>query len=495
MTLDPRTPVLVGGGQLNSRAGGREPVDLIADAAYVAAENAGSPRLLTAIDTIRIVGLLSWRYRDPGLLVADRIGASPRSTGYTGNGGNTPQTLLNAAAADILAGRADVVLIGGAEAWRTRMSLRGQGLRPEWTTQDDEIPAAPRLTVEVGMDAISERRIGLDRPAFVYPLFEQAIRIAAGRTHAEQRETIGALWSGFSKIAATNPHAWSRREYAPSEIGTPSPDNRWISWPYTKLMNSNNMVEQGAALLLCSAEAAQRHGVPRDRWVFPQSGTEARDTTAIVERGQLHRSPAIRIAGARALELAGVGVDDLTYVDIYSCFPSAVQIAAAELGLPLDDPGMPLTQTGGLTFAGGPWNNYSTHAIATVAARVREFPGSYGLVTANGGYLTKHSFGVYSTEPPLQGFRCEDVQSEVDREPTTSGLTAYEGTATIESWTVVHGRDGAPERAFFAARTPDGARTLASSGETDWLADLESEDVAGSRIEIRADGTCVEAGR
>ena len=108
-------------------------------------------------------------------------------------------------------------------------------------------------------------------------------------------------------------------------------------------------------------------------------------------------------------------------IDVYSCFPSAVQVAANELGLPIGDPSRPLTVTGGLTFAGGPWNNYVTHSIATMAERLVANPGQRGFITANGGYLTKHSFGVYGTEPPSHEFRWEDVQSDVDREPTRGG--------------------------------------------------------------------------
>lgn len=353
MTLDPRTPILVGTGQVDERGGGVEPVDLMVRAAREAAADAGSARLLELVDSVRVVGLLSWRYRDPGALVGERIGATVRHTGYSGNGGSTPQVLVNGAAEDIAAGRADVVLIGGAESWRTRMKLRAQKQRPEWSVQDESVPAAEIMVTDVPMADESERRIGLDRPSYVYPLFEQALRVSAGRSLEEHREFIGGLWSRFSKIAATNPNAWVQREYTAAEIATPSPENRMISTPYTKLLNSNNMVDQGAVLLMCSVETAARLGIPRENWVFPQSGTESHDTYAIAERGALDGSPAIRIAGARALELAGIGLDDVAHVDVYSCFPSAVQVAANELGLALDDPGRPLTVTGGLTFGGG----------------------------------------------------------------------------------------------------------------------------------------------
>ncbi|UYP21117.1 acetyl-CoA acetyltransferase [Rhodococcus sp. Z13] len=488
MTLDPRTPVLVGGGQINERDGGVEPVDLMVRAARAAAEQAGSMRLLELVDSVRVVGLLSWRYRDPGALVGERIGANVRHTGYSGNGGSTPQVMVNAAAEDIATGRADVVLIGGAESWRTRTRLRKQKLRPEWTVQDETVPAAEILVTDVPMEAESERRIGLDRPSFVYPLFEQALRVTSGRSPEEHQRFIGELWSRFSAVAAGNPHAWVQREYGADEIALPSADNRMISTPYTKLLNSNNMVDQGAAVLVCSAETATRLGIPRENWVFPQSGTESHDTYAIAERAALDRSPAIRIAGARALELAGIGLDDVEHVDVYSCFPSAVQVAAHELGLPLDDLSRPLTITGGLTFGGGPWNNYVSHSIAAMLTRLRENPGSYGLVTANSGYLTKHAMGVYRTEPPAGGFRRLDVQAEVDAEPTTPALVSYEGAATAESWTVVYGRDGEPERAFLAARTPTGERVLAVGTDAGELARLAAEDVAGEKVAVTPDG-------
>src|SRR5690606_39155070 len=249
----------------------------------------------------------------------------------------------------------------------------------------------------------------------------------------------------FSEVAAGNPHAWIQRAYTAEEIRTPTADNRMIGFPYTKLMNSNNAVEQGAGVILCSAERAEALGVPRDRWVFPHSGTDAHDHSFVSNRESLGRSPAMRLAGGRALELAGDGVDDLAHIDLYSCFPSAVEIAAHELGLALD---RQLPVTGGLSFAGGPWNNYVMHSIATMADVLREDPGSVGLVSANGGFITKHAFGVYSTEPPADGFRHADVQDEVDALPARALCEEPDGDGTVEAWTVMHDRDGAPERAI-----------------------------------------------
>jgi acetyl-CoA C-acetyltransferase len=253
-------------------------------------------------------------------------------------------------------------------------------------------------------------------------------------------------------------------------------------------MNSNNMVDQGAALILTSAEQAKRLQIPAERWIYPHAGTDAHDTPAIAERDELHRSAAIRIGGARVLELAGLGIDDVDYVDLYSCFPSAVQVAAAELGLSVEDPARPLTVTGGLTFAGGPWSNYVMHSIATMAELLVANPGRRGLITANGGYLTKHSFGVYGSEPPAE-FRWEDVQSTVDREPTRDGLVTWEGVGTVEAWTTPFDRDGHPDKTFLAVRTPEGARTLAVITDSAAAQTSVREDIGGAKVAVAADGS------
>lgn len=482
--------MLIGYGQVNHRdeidpnRRSVEPVDLMAAAARQAAD----ARVIEAVDSIRVVNILSAQYRDPGLLLGQRIGASDFTTLYSPVGGNVPQALVNQACLDIQRGRAQVVLLAGAETWRTRRGLRANGGKLEWTEQDDSVPMAQISGDDVPMAGDAEIRIRLDRPAYVYPMFEQALRIANGEPIEQHRRRIGELWARFNAVAVDNPHAWIRKPVTAEEICEPGPQNRMISWPYTKLMNSNNMVDQGAALVLSSVEQARRLQVPADRWIYPQAGTDAHDTSAIAERDELHRSAAIRIAGGRALELAGLRIDDIDYVDLYSCFPSAVQVAAAEFGLPVDDPTRPLTVTGGLTFAGGPWSNYVMHSIATMAELLAANPGRRGLITANGGYLTKHSFGVYGTEPPAE-FRWEDAQPTVDREPTCAGLVEWEGVGTVEAWTTPFDREGRPEKAFVAVRTPDGSRTLAVITDSAAAQATVQEDIGGAKVAVSADGS------
>ncbi len=490
MPIDPRTPVLIGGGQLNQRVDrgdlALEPVDMIVEAARRAAEDAHiTGEGLREIDSARVVALFSWRYRDPAALVVERLGAALKETALTAMGGNSPQSLVNTTCLDIQAGRNDLVLLGGAEAWRTRMAARSADNRPAWTEQPDDVAPTRTLGHDETLSAPGEMARGILMPVQVYPLFEQAIRIGAGRSIEDHTVLISELWARFSDVAAMNPNAWIQQAYTAEEIRTPGPENRMVGFPYTKLMNSNNSVEQAAAVLLCSAERAESLGVPRDRWVFPLAGTDAHDHYFVSERHDLRSSPAIGAAGRALFELAGTTPDDVNHVDLYSCFPSAVEIGAAELGFDLD---RQLTVTGGLSFAGGPWNNYVMHSIATMAQVLRDDPGSVGLCSANGGYITKHAFGLYSTEPPAAGFRHAHPQDEVDASPRRELCEEHDGEVTIESWTVMHARDGQPENGIAACLLDDGRRAWGTTQEPAQLKAMLVDELAGHRARLTPDG-------
>ena len=494
MALDPRTPVLVGVGQWSNRVDrgepAAEPVDMMAEALRRAAADSGATGdVLVGADAIRVVSVLSRRYRNAARLVAERIGALPRDEAVSPIGGNEPQALVSQACLDIAAGDADTVLICGGEAWRTRSSTPPDELG--WTTQDDSVPAARLTAPEAELNHPAEVARQIYMPTQVYPLFEQAVRHAAGRSVDDHLVHVSELWARFGAVAADNPHAWIRDAMSAEEIRTPSARNRWVCWPYTKVMNANNAVEQSAALIVCSAEKATALGIPRDRWVFPQAGTQAHDTYAVSHRPDLASSGAIRLASRELFALSGRSLDDVAHVDLYSCFPSAVEIGAAEIGLAID---RQLTVTGGLSFAGGPWNNYVTHSIATMAGLLRDDPGALGLITANGGYVTKHALGLYSTEPPAGGFRWADVQDAVDALPRREVCETVDdtvgGTATVESWVVQHDREGAPERVIASCLLDDGRRTWATSADEAALAEMVSgAEQIGRAVKIDAAGT------
>lgn len=489
-SLDPRTPVLVAVGQVDQRIddplAAKEPVALLADAARAAQTDAGTDRLLAALDTVAVIRILSTKYRDPGVLVAQELGIEPRRTVATDDGGNYPQTLINRACADIAAGDADAVLIGGAEAWRTRSAGRRDDLDLGWTVQGDDIEPTAVVMNDEPLAHPGEWARGVMMPIEIYPLFENALRAAEGWTTDEHRDRLAQLWSGFSSVAAKNPNAWIQRSFTPQEIREATPDNRMVGFPYTKLMNANNAVEQAACVVVCSVERARSLGISSDRWVFPWSGTDAHEHWHVSNRWSLAEAPAIRLAGRRALTLAGVGVDDLAHIDVYSCFPSAVQIAAKEIGLGTD---RPLTVTGGLSFAGGPWNNYVSHSIATMVQRLREDAGEVGLVTANGGFLTKHAFGVYATTPPPGGCRHENLQAEVDALPRRNLAETYAGEVTVESSVVMHDRSSAPVKAIVSCLLADQQRAWANTTDPDAMATFVATETAGSAGHLGGDGS------
>lgn len=497
MPLDPRLPVVVGGGQWSNRVDRGEspvePVDLVAEALRRAAVDAGGDsRLLTEADAVWIVQMLSWRYTDPAASVAARLGATPRDTALSPMGGNEPQALVAQACRDIASGTRDLVLVGGAESWRSR-SKAGGGKELGWTTLGDG-PSTParRTGDEAPLNHPGEIAHGIAMPTQVYPLFEQAFRHARGRSVDEHLDHLGLLWARYSEVAAGNPHAWVQQALSPEQVRTPSAGNRWITWPYTKVMNANNAVDQGAGLIVTSVERARALGVPADRWVFPWAVADAHDHYAVSHRADLASSPAVRLAGRSLFSLVDRGVDDVAHVDLYSCFPSAVQVAAHELGLSLDGD-RDTTVTGGLSFAGGPWNNYVSHSIATMLGVLRTDAGALGLVTANGGYLTKHALALYSTEPPPSGaFRSLSVQDEVDALPARElcedvGPSGVSGS--VETWGVTHDRGGAPEKAIATVLLDDGRRAWATTTAPEALAELVSgRELIGRAVKITPAG-------
>ena len=505
MPLDPRTPVLVGVGQVGQRSEvdvpisqRTEPVALMADALRAAADDChgdgAGARLLSRAQTLRIMVPLCWGYVNPGLLVSRTLGIEPGEQVLTAIGGNSPQSMTNQTALAIAAGELDVALIVGAECIGSRTAARRHPDSPlSWTVQGPETP--PPVPFGTDRLAVSELELerGLGRPSQVFPLFENALRAAAGEGIDEHQKKVSELYARFSEVAAGNPHAWSRRAYNAEEIRTVTADNRMIGFPYPKLMNANDRVDQGAALIMCSVAAARAANVPEERWLFPVSGADANDHWFLSNRSDFHSSPAIGAAGRAALALAGRSIDDVEFLDLYSCFPCAVQIAAAELGISIDD-ARPLTVTGGLTFAGGPGNNYVTHSIAAMADKLRSRPGAVGLVTGLGWYVTKHSVGLWSTTPPQGGFRHDNPQPQVDASPRREAAAAdFEGDVVVESYTVIHGRDGSPERALLALLTsaPSGKdqRAWATTTDSDEMAALMAEEGCGRAGRISGKGT------
>lgn len=485
--LPPETPVLVGAGQVVRRdepSPGEEPVELMTQALRAAAHDAGSDLLARASGLV-VVDPLTWRYRDPVTLVADRLRIAPRHRVRTTIGGQLPQQLVGWAAERIACGEHDMVLICGAEAGRSVRAAERAGMAPPWPRQSPRVPEPERFGDDRDPIAAEERAVGLARPLDYYPLFENALRRAAGRTIAAHTAHIAQLWSRFSRVAETNPYAWSRAAVSAARITRVEPGNRMVNFPYRKLMNANPLVDMAAALIVCSAGVARAAGVASDRWVFPWAAAESNEHWYVGHRWDLAASPAIAANGRTALSATGVGIDEVRYVDVYSCFPSAVQVAASALGLPDDDPARPLTLTGGLTFAGGPGSNYVSHSLATLVKLLRADPEALGLVTGNGWFLTKHTLGLYGGAPPPRRFRRLQPQSGVDALPRRQVAVGVDGPAVLETYTVLH-VPGAPPRAICAVLLPDGRRQWATSAEPEVVSALQTQELLGVSMTVRS---------
>lgn len=492
--------MLVGAGQvlqppdpdvdLTDRA---EPVGLMVGALEEAARDCGGTagrRLLERAQSLRVMVPLSWPYIDPAALVADRLGISPAEHALTAIGGNGPQTVAAATSGEIAAGTLDVALLTGAECTWTRLAARRHPARPVlgWTTQPAATPRPVMLGTERTPVTDTEFQRGLDRPRNVFPLFENALRAASGESIEDHQARLGRLWARFSDVAASNPYAWARTAYGPEEIETVTPDNRMIAFPYPKRMNANDRVDMGAAVILCSLEAARTAGVDDDHLVFPLAAADANDHWFLSHRDDLHSSPAMAACSAAVLDTTGLGVDDLDHMDLYSCFPCAVQLAAAAWGVDVDDPGRPLTVTGGLGFAGGPGNNYVTHSLATMAGLLRRQPGAVGLVTGLGWYVTKHSAGLWSSAPGRGPFRHVSPQAQVDATAQRTPATDAEGDMTVETYTVIHDRSGQPDLGIVALLDAEGRRAWGNVTDAEALAELEVREGCGRPAKLHADG-------
>ena len=401
-------------------------------------------------------------------------------------GGNSPQWLVNRAASAIVDGSCAVTLIAGVEAQRSARAAKAQGV----TRDEGRTDLAPdeRVGDDLPGWGPAELAVHLLAPMHIYTLFESVLAARAGHDTATHRRALGELMAPFTEVAAANPYAWFREVRTADELATVSPDNRIVCEPYTKRMTAFPGTDQAAALVVCSLAEARRAGV-EDRAVFVWAGAEATDVRAVSARPDPGRSPAIAAAGAALFAAASaaagrpVGIDDVACMDLYSCFPSAVQFAAEALGIAHDDR-RGLTVTGGLPYFGGPGNDYSTHAIATLTDRLREgTDDGLGLVTSVGWYVTKNALGLYGATPPPAGFHRGDTtgaQAAIDGAAVeVAGSLDAPETATVVAATVWRDNDGSAAGAPVIARLADGRHMALAAADDQVTAAMGATDIPG----------------
>lgn len=484
------TPVIIGVAQRSwrERDPQRTPVDALEEVTLAALQDCGSVRVRGAIDALAHVPFLLTQ--EPSLAnlmptgvlssLSERLGVKASQYGAVA-GGNLPQTMINKMAAALVRGEHRVVVVTGVELLNSLFGqLRaGQGA-PDWSTgcEDDA------TQLDSSTDALTagpEYVHGLREPIAAYPLFETALRHASGRSMSEHDAVLGSLVSAMSRVAASNPLAWKQDFVTPKAALSTANRNRLICHPYTKLMNAIISVDMAASAVLTTAATARELGVPPEQWVYLWGSADANDTWYLSERAQLHCSPALRAASMAALGQCGLGIEDVALFDLYSCFPCAVQVACDAIGLGLDDP-RGVTVTGGLPLFGGPGNNYSLHAIAEMVSKLRAQRDDVGMVTANGGYLTKHSVGLYSGSAPSRPWsppENDSLQGAIDQLPHPTVVDSATGSLCIDAYTVRYEGDE-PAIGIVLGTLADGQRCLAhTEAEPEIFTRLVSEDCVG----------------
>jgi acetyl-CoA C-acetyltransferase len=491
--------VIIGVGEASERIDAKDyaalsPVELAARAAQAAIADAAAARppaaeieVIAAIRQFEISGPRAvapfGRSNNLPRSVARRIGAEPARAILEPVGGQGPQHLVNEFAQAIGRGEAGLALFVGAEAISTIRHLAGRGETRDWAETEDGELEDRGYGVEHLIDPELAQH-GARTPIQVYALYENARRAKLGLDRARYGLEMGRLFAPFTEVASGNPHAMSQELFSAEALASIDARNRLVADPFPRRMVARDQANQGAAVLLASVAKARELGVPDERWVYLHGGADVTERMPL-QRQDLSAYPAAGLAGRRALELAGISQADVALFDLYSCFPVAVFDVRDELGVAADDP-RPLTVTGGLPFFGGAGNNYSMHAIASMVRALRERPGAYGFVGANGGFLSKYSVGLYSTTPARwTGFDSSDLQAEVDAwaAPATAPAEALDGV--VETYTIDYGRE--PHPGVLVCRTAAGERFVAAVEDPALVERMIADDPLGAEVRTRRD--------
>lgn len=497
MAVDSRTPVIVGVGQFTERIDdpayrGMSAVELAAAAAEAALADTGAGSAAVAAEIDTVFGLRQFEISGPmpatlgksnnyPRSVMNRLGGNPARVVLEPVGGQSPQKLVTEAGNLIVGGDADVVMIMGSEPGSTAKYFANRDDKPDFTENVDGQLEDRGHQIYSYIDEYTVTH-GLTGAPVQYGLLDNARRSRLGLGVAEYRHQMAQLFAPMSKVAAKNPFSSSPVERSVEEVETVTDENRMICDPYPRLLVARDTVNQGAAAVMMSVEAARRLGVPEDKWVFVHGHSDLIEQP-LLKRVDLGASPAAVHAGHEALRVAGLGVDDIATFDLYSCFPFPVFVMCEALGLTADDP-RGLTLTGGLPYFGGPGNSYSLHGIAETVAQMRDRPGKFGFVGANGGIMSKYSVGIYSTEPAQwPTSRSAELTAQVAELPTVEVTKSPNGAGTVETYSVRH--DWPVRTGIIVGRLDsDGSRFMATSEDADLVALMSEGDPLGAKLTV-----------
>lgn len=477
MQISPQTPVLVAWAAVEQRED--DPLAALDAAGLMvrAARQALPEEALAQVDWVGATEGLT-RYPDPARLVAEAVGA-PHAHTVLARLGVMQQTLISSALTAVTSGAARLALVTGGEAKHRARRAKVTGVEAPVTEQSADV--VPDEVHEPSQELIldCEIRAGLAMAVGFYAVMESAYRARRGESLDANRRRLGELYARFTEIAADNPHADRREVLSAHDISQGSPV---LAHPYTARMVSSWTVDQAAALFVCTAATARELGVDPSRWVVPLVAVESNHMPSLTSRPDLTRSAAMRTMAAAAEEATGLPPADVELLELYSCFPIAVAMAAEGLGVP---EGRDLTLTGGMPFAGGPFNNYVFQATCRAAdLLVAGDRPAQALVSCVSGLYTKQGFTVWSSAPGDRPFSLVDVTEQVRAaEPELPVVSVEEGTGTVAGCTVLHDR-GEPQRAVAVIDLADGSRTTCGSSDPAVIAELLSQECVGRRAVI-----------
>lgn len=477
-----RVPVVIGVGELADRPenvlNALDPAGLMVAALQRATDDAGGSDLLARLDRIDIINEISWPYPDPEAELRARLNRPDLETYYWPVGGQTPITALHKAAIDIQAGRASLIAVCGGEAQNSVRRADKEQIVLPWPARD----SCFRPLRGGDYQNATAQALELTSPVNVYPLYENASRVAWGQTFEAAQKESARIWAHNSRIAARRNTAWLGTEVEPKTILSSEGGNRLIAWPYRKLMVANPIVNQGAAFIVSSLAVALEMKIPRKRLVFVHGGAAADEPRDILARRDYCRSQAMEGVLNYTAKLA----DGHVATELYSCFPCVPKMARRVLGLSDEDA---LSVTGGLTFFGAPLNNFMGHAIVAMVQQLRART-RWGLLYGQGEYVTKHHAVILGMEMPKQAME-EDYRLHDVEHAASSGAPlldqSYRGSVKLETYTVLFDREQEWRHAVVIGRTPDGCR-IASRVEASDRGTIErlthSVEPVGSRGEI-----------
>ena len=413
---------------------GLDCAELMSEAARRAVTDSGGAAFGERVDLVLATQGLSMLADGAGRVAAaiDR----PEATAVTYQVGIPQQALLNHAFRAVRSGEARAVLVVGGETKRRDDLARRAGVELAAPRAFDG-PVDELVEPEGEIVARPEIDIGAVAPVQQYALIDAARRAAHGWSLDDHRDDIAEMWAAFNTVAQRNPNAAFPAPMTAAQIREPGDGNRLLAFPYNKWHNSQWSVDQAAALLITSTKLVESVGGPTDRLVYPLVAAQSSQSLSLSRRADLHRWPAMAVLGTHAEAILGAPLSAIEHVELYSCFPAAVRVQQAELGL---DPDIVPTITGGMAFAGGPFNSFVLQATVAMVDRLRNHPGDRGLVTAVSGLLTKPGLSVWSTEPTNE---VEPVDL-VDRARAATAVVSLDedphGPGVIASYTVTGSR-------------------------------------------------------